>query len=160
MNKFVAILLVLVVIMGVIGGVSALGIGPLAPYLQSPKTEVVVEAPKEVEIPEAMNKMPTEYYYDLGSIVVPVFDGKGISRQIEVELALKVNAEAGNRISHDFPRLKNTVMLTLYDFLPNYVDRISPESKKAVHDRLYKVLTDKYGSDAVLDVIVKTMRIR
>lgn len=160
MNKFVAILLVLVVIMGVIGGVSALGIGPLAPYLQPLEKEVVPEAPKEIEIPKAAVELPTEYYYDLGSIIVPIFDGKGISRQIEVELAIKVASESGSRISHDFPRLKNTVMLTLYDFLPSYVDSITPESKKAVHDRLYRVLADKYGSDAVLDVIVKTMRYR
>lgn len=156
MNKFVAILLVLVVV----GGISALGIGPLAPYIQPVEKVAAPEEPKEIEIPKAMVTLPTEYYYDLGSIVVPIFDGKGISRQIEVELAIKVAAESGSRISHDFPRLKNTVMLTLYDFLPSYVDTITPESKKAVHDRLYRVLADKYGSDAVLDVIVKTMRYR
>lgn len=160
MNKFVAILLVLVVIMGVIGGVSALGIGPLAPFLKPAEKEVVAEPLEEIEIPKAANNMPTEYYYDLGSIIVPIFDGKSISRQIEVELAIKVSSEAGGRISKDFPRLKNTVMLTLYDFLPSYVDKVTPESKKAVHDRLYKVLADKYGSDALLDVIVKTMRVR
>ncbi|GHU06285.1 hypothetical protein FACS1894205_7230 [Alphaproteobacteria bacterium] len=159
MKKILAVLLVLLVVVGVVVGASFLGIGPLAPYFHT-APEVASPEPEKIEIPKAIEEAPRAYYYDLGSIVVPVFKGSAISRQIEVELAIKVRPEDGRRISNDLPRLKNTVVLALYDFLPSYVDQVTPESKKMVRDRLLKILSEKYGEDAMLDVVVKIMRLR
>lgn len=156
MIKIAAIvILVIILAAGGLGGAGMMGQGPLAPMFAA-KEEAKTAAAEEPPPPPE----PKDYYYELGSFVIPVIDKGGISRQIAVDLAIRVVPEHGPRIAADMPRLQNAINFDLYDYLPRRSDPRSPEDRKAVHDRLLKLAIKMYGEAAIRDVIVKSMYAR
>lgn len=147
------ILLLVVLVAGGVGATALLGIGPLADLIPGMAKEKA-EEPKE---PPAAAPRSRDYYYELGAFLVPILDQGGIARQIGVDLSLKVAPDSGGRVSADLPRLQNAITLDLYEFLPRYSRGPSEETRKLVHDRILNLARNMYGTDAIRDIIVKSI---
>lgn len=147
------ILLLVVLVAGGVGVTAVTGIGPLAdlmPGAAQGKAEDSKETP-------AAAPPSRDHYYELGGFLVPILDQNGIARQIGVDLTLKVAPDSGNRVSADLPRLQNAITLDLYEFLPRYARGPSEQTRKFVHDRTLNLARNMYGTDAIRDIIVKSI---
>ena len=152
MKKVIIIVLALLILAG--GGVGAmtyLGIGPFAGLLAKKEPDPA-EKPTEAPPPA-----PTYLTYDIGSFIIPVVVGKGISKQIGIDLAIEVDSHQNENVGSQIPRIQNQFNIVLYDLIPSHADAHSISDRQAIHDSLKRTANKLLGDGAIHDIIVKSI---
>jgi hypothetical protein len=150
--KKIILLLILALILGVgtIGGLAMFGKGPF-PNLTKSFQSVIGSSTTE---PTAETK---DRVYDLGTFIIPLITNHAIGRQIGMDLAVVVDADAAGRVSSDLPRLQNALLVDLYDFIRLHSDTHSAADKEAIRQRLVKVAQHLFGENAIHNVVIKSL---
>ncbi|MDR3440834.1 hypothetical protein [Telmatospirillum sp.] len=152
MKKIILIaVLIVILVIGVIGGLAAFGMGPFPNLIKPFK---IGEASSDAPPAAAEVKGRT---FDLGTFIIPLVSKHDIGRQVGMDLAIVVTEGAAGRVSSELPRLQNAILVDLYDFVPQHADTHSAADKEAIHQRLIKVSSRLFGDDAIRNVIIKSL---
>lgn len=152
MKKIILIVVLLLVLgVGVIGGLSAFGMGPFPDLLHQSKTDT---ATKDAPPPPPAVKDRT---YDLGTFIIPLVSSRAIGRQVGMDLSVVVTEAAAPKIGAQLPRLQNAILVDLYDFVPQHADTRSETDREAIHQHLRKVADKMFGDNAIRDVVIKSL---
>ena len=148
--KRLLFLLLGVVLLGTggLGGAAMFGYGPLAPLFGTQKKKEEPPPPP----PEPKARVVT-----IGTFVIPVIQNHGISRQIGLDIDLKVDPAQNEKVSHELTRLHHAFLLRLYELVPRHSDVHSAIDRRTIHDELLKISNDIYGDGVVRDVVIKSI---
>jgi hypothetical protein len=151
MKKIILIVILMVILgVGAIGGLAMFGKGPFPNLIKPFKSSD--SAAKTDSDAETRNRV-----FDLGTVIVPLIAKHSIGRQIGMDLAIVVDADAAGRVSSELPRLQNALLVDLYDFIPQHSDTHSAADKEAIRQRLIKVAARMFGEKAIHDVVIKSI---
>lgn len=155
MKKIVVIVPVFLLLGGVVGGLTAMGKGPLAEFLAEQK-----KAKEEKAAGKAAEAPPPSVFFDLGTYVVPVMQGKTLVRQVGFDMVVEVDPSAKDKVAAAMPRLQNTVNLGLNSIVPGHMDIENPGDKEAIRAYLTARANMLFGQGSIRDIVIKSMYYR
>lgn len=133
---------------GGLGGAAMFGYGPLAPLFGTEKKQQ--EPPPPPPDPKARA-------VTIGTFVIPVIQNHSISRQIGLDVDLKIDPAQNEKVSRELTRVHHEFLLRLYELVPRHSDAHSAIDRQAIHDELLKITNDIYGDGVVWDVVIKSI---
>jgi hypothetical protein len=150
-KAIVAVVVLILLVAGGLGGAAILGVGPLTSLFGS-GGKAAEEAPSAPQpTPAAGRKFP------MATFIIPIIEKRTLRRQVAMDLELQVNPAAGDKVATLMPRLYDAYYKRLYEIVPRHSDPQSAADTQIIHDELTKVADRVLGEGIVREVVIKSI---
>jgi hypothetical protein len=145
--RLIFIIVALLLLIGaVIGGLTFMGVDPLAKLgLTAPA--VHQEAPPPPPPPPS--------YVDFGILIIPIIQDREVKKQAEMIVRLEVEPKNKEIVAKNLPRLQNAYLADMIGFLSNSLRDDQPLDVQAISRRLLMVGDKTLGPGYLKDVAIE-----
>ncbi len=144
----VALVLLLLLAGGTIGGMYMGKIGPFA----EPPPEVENKPPPE----PAPDLTVANSFLDAAPLMIPLFEDDRVVKQMTIMVQLEIPPQHVAYVSTNMPRLMNTLTIELYDWLPRHLATRPMADLGMLKSKMLQLSKKTLGEDKVADVLIKS----